>query len=107
MIGLFPKTDYTRGTAQLKAGDILVCCTDGILEACNQNDEEFGSEKLAAAVLRHRDKTSQGIIEAVLAEVNHWCDGIQADDKVLMVMKVNSDGTITRSESNLPKPELT
>lgn len=107
VIGLFPKTDYTRGTAQLKAGDILVCCTDGILEACNQNDEEFGSEKLAAAVLRHRHKTSQGIIEAVLAEVNHWCDGIQADDKVLMVMKVNSDGTITRSESNLPKPELT
>src|SRR5205085_7213859 len=32
VIGLFPATEYTRGTAQLKAGDILVCCTDGILE---------------------------------------------------------------------------
>jgi sigma-B regulation protein RsbU (phosphoserine phosphatase) len=107
VIGLFPKTDYSRGTAQLKQGDILVCCTDGILEACNDKDEEFGSEKLAASVIRHRHKTAQGIIEAVMEEVNQWCHGIQADDKVLMVMKVNSDGTITRSASQLPKPELT
>ena len=107
VIGLFPKTDYTRGVSQLKAGDILVCCTDGILEACNENDEEFGSEKLAAAVLKYRDKSAEEIIESVLAEVNQWCHGIQADDKVLMVMKVNTDGTITRSDSHLPKPELT
>ena len=107
VIGLFPKTDYSRGTAQLKNGDILVCCTDGILEACNENDEEFGSEKLAAAVLKHREKSAQGIIEAVLGEVNQWCHGVQADDKVLMVMKVNSDGSVTRSQSQLPKPELT
>jgi len=107
VIGLFPKTDYTRGTAQLKAGDILVCCTDGILEAADEKDEEFGSEKLAASVLKHRDKTAQGIIESVLAEVNQWCHGIQADDKVLMVMKVNSDGSVSRSDSPLPKPELT
>jgi sigma-B regulation protein RsbU (phosphoserine phosphatase) len=107
VIGLFPKTDYSRGTAQLKTGDILVCCTDGILEASDENDEEFGSEKLAASVIKHRDKTAQGIIEAVLGEVNQWCHGVQADDKVLMVMKVNSDGTVTRSQSQLPKPELT
>lgn len=107
VIGLFPKTDYTRGTAQLKNGDILVCCTDGILEACDEKDEEFGSEKLAASVIRHRDKSAEEIVQAVLGEVNQWCRGIQADDKVLMVMKVNSDGTTTRSQSNLPKPDLT
>lgn len=107
VIGLFPKTDYTRGTAQLKTGDILVCCTDGILEACDENDQEYGSEKLAAAVIKHREKSAQGIIDAVLAEVNEWCHGIQADDKVLMVVKVNSDGTTTRSDSTLPTPKLT
>lgn len=106
VVGLFPKTDYTRGTAQLKTGDILVCCTDGILEACNEGDEEFGTEKLAATVMKHRDKTAQSIVESVLAEVNQWCHGVQADDKVLMVMKVNSDGSITRSDSTLPKPRM-
>jgi len=107
VVGLFPKTDYTRGTVQLKAGDILVCCTDGILEACNENEEEFGQEKLAASVLKHREKSAQGIIEAVLAEVNRWCHGVQADDKVLLVMKVNSDGSIVRAQNPLPKSELT
>jgi len=107
VVGLFPKTDYTRGTIQLKAGDILVCCTDGILEACNENEEEFGQEKLAASVLKHREKSAQGIIEALLAEVNRWCHGVQADDKVLLVMKVNSDGSIVRAQNPLPKSELT
>ena len=107
VIGLFPKTEYTRGTVKLKTGDILVCCTDGVLEAFNEQDEEFGSDKLAASVLKHREKTAQEIIESVLAEVNLWCHGVQADDKVLMVMKVNTDGTITRSDSVQPKPELT
>lgn len=106
VIGLFPKTDYTRGTAQLKAGDILVCCTDGILEACDAGDQEFGSEKLAASVIGHREKSAQGIVDAVLSEVNLWCRGVQADDKVLMVMKVNSDGSLTQA-STLPQPHLT
>ena len=105
VIGLFPKTEYTRGSVQLKTGDILVCCTDGILEACNEQDEEFGSDRLAVAVLKDREKTAQGIVESVMAEVNQWCHGVHADDKVLMVMKVNSDGTVGRS--SLPKPELT
>lgn len=107
VIGLFPKTDYTRGTAQLKAGDILVCCTDGILEACDEADVEFGSEKLAASVIQHREKSAQGIVDAVLSEVNTWCHGVQADDKVLMVMKVNRDGSITQGSSALPQPNLT
>jgi sigma-B regulation protein RsbU (phosphoserine phosphatase) len=107
VVGLFPKTDYTRGTTQLKSGDILVCCTDGILEAANEHDEEFGSEKLAASVIKHRDRSAPAILESVLAEVNQWCHGVQADDKVLMVMKVNTNGTITRSDSTLPKPHVT
>lgn len=106
VVGLFPKTDYTRGTVQLKSGDILVCCTDGILEACNEQDEEFGTEKLAAAVLKHREKSAPAIVESVLTEVNQWCHGVQADDKVLMVMKVNTNGTVTRASSALPKPEI-
>jgi sigma-B regulation protein RsbU (phosphoserine phosphatase) len=107
VIGLFPKTDYSRGSVQLKRGDILVCCTDGILEAVNENDEEFGSENLAASVLKHKDKSAEAIVEAVLAEVNQWCHAVRADDKVLMVMKVNTDGTIARSDSQLPKLKLT
>lgn len=106
VIGLFPKTDYTRGVVQLKHGDILVCCTDGILEAYDTQENEFGSERLAQSVVKHRDKSAAGIVEAVMTEINEWCGGVQSDDKVLMVMKVSSNGQVQQAQSQPAKPHL-
>src|SRR5262249_1472264 len=88
VVGLFPRAQYRRGMAQLNPGDILICCTDGILEACNPSEEEYGTDRLARAVFLHRQKSAPEIVEAVLADVNEWCNNVHADDKVLMIMKV-------------------
>lgn len=95
VVGLFPKADYHRGSQNLKPGDVLVCCTDGILEASNHEEDEYGKERMADCVTRNRHKPAQAIIDAVLAEVNAFSKGTKyTDDKVLMVMKVASDGTV-------------
>jgi sigma-B regulation protein RsbU (phosphoserine phosphatase) len=92
VVGLFPQAEYERGSVRLEPGDVLVCCTDGILEATDGREEEFGSERLAAAVARHRAKNAQDIVECVLEEVNRFATGgTHVDDKVLMVMKVTRD----------------
>lgn len=104
VVGLFPDTEYTRGSAKLHPGDILVCCTDGILEASNRNDDEFGTERLAACVAKHRNKPAQVIVDAVLDEVNAWSiDGVHIDDKVLMVLKVTKDNLFTAATSKKPQ----
>ena len=41
MVGLLPGACYGQGDFQLLAGDILVCFTDGISEAMNEQDEEW------------------------------------------------------------------
>ncbi len=93
VIGLFLATEYQRGAAKLKPGDILVCCTDGIMEANDEKDEEFGTERLAASVYRHRHKPAQELVDAVLADVNAFsARGTHVDDKVLMVLKVTGSG---------------
>jgi sigma-B regulation protein RsbU (phosphoserine phosphatase) len=93
VIGLFPTAEYHRGTVKLEPGDILVCCTDGIPEACNEKEDEYGSERLADCIRNHRQKPAQAIVEAVLADVNKYAAGGKyTDDKVLMVMKVNGEG---------------
>jgi sigma-B regulation protein RsbU (phosphoserine phosphatase) len=93
VVGLFPDTQYQRGSAQLEAGDILVCCTDGITEACNLQEDEFGTERLAAAVAKNRHKAPQQIVDAVFAEVTEFArGGPHQDDKVLMVVKVTGSG---------------
>ena len=102
VVGLFPAMEYRRGAAKLEPGDVLVCCTDGILEACNDDEEEFGKERLAAAVARNRMKNAQGIVDAVLAEVNDFATGKYTDDKVLMIMKVAEDGNVQTGRIRMP-----
>jgi len=92
VVGLFPTAEYERGSAKLNPGDVLVTSTDGITEASNANDEEYGYERLAQCVSRNRHKTAEQIIEAVLEEVRGYAvGGVHVDDKVLMVLKVTKD----------------
>jgi phosphoserine phosphatase RsbU/P len=101
VIGLFPSAEYHRGSVDLTAGDIFVCCTDGILEAFNSSEEEYGMERLAEAVTKYKDRSAQEIVDAILSEVNEWCDGVHRDDKVLMVMKVMQDGSLSSGQSSM------
>ena len=95
VVGLFPTAEYERGSARLNPGDILVASTDGITEACNASDEEFGYERVAACVAKHRHKSAEQIIEAVLADVKDYSsEGVHIDDRVLMVLKVTKDHKI-------------
>jgi len=92
VVGLFPTAEYERGSAKLNPGDVLVTSTDGITEASNADDEEYGYERLAQCVSRNRHKTAEQIIEAVLEEVRGYAvGGVHVDDKVLMVLKVTKD----------------
>ncbi len=62
------------------------------------NDDEYGTERLAACVSNNHQKSAQGIVDAVLKEVNEFSKGgTHIDDKVLMIMKVSNDGSITQA----------
>ncbi len=88
VIGLFPRAEYNRSSVELHPGDVLVCCTDGVLEARNDDGEEYGASRLAQAAVQQRAKSAAEIAKCLIQEVNAWCNHIQADDKVLMVLKV-------------------
>ena len=60
VIGLFPAADYKRGSIKLESGDVLVCCTDGIYEAMDPNDDEYGTERLAKCVSANAQKPAPG-----------------------------------------------
>jgi sigma-B regulation protein RsbU (phosphoserine phosphatase) len=76
-------------TLPLRSGEVLVFYTDGFTEAMNAGQDEFGEERLEAAVSRHRDKSSSAIIEAVCEEVKTFAgDALQHDDMTMIVLKV-------------------
>jgi len=99
LIGLFPRSEYIRGQVRLQPGDVLVCFTDGVLEAspADDSENEFGVERLAEVVAETRHRTASEIVEAVLTEVARFSGGHQSDDRVLVVMKVTSEGVVTQA----------
>ena len=96
VVGLFPDSEYSRGSCKLQPGDVFVACTDGITEPCDLNEEEYGTERLAECVSRNRHRPAQEIIDCVLTELEEFArGGVHIDDKVLMVMKVVEGGIDT------------
>ncbi len=102
VIGLFPDVEYTRGSVKLEAGDVLVCCTDGILRARDGAEQEYGVERLAACVARNRNRSAQAVVDAVVAEVREFSLGVSNDDKVLMVLKVTKEAS-HRIQAMMPR----
>jgi sigma-B regulation protein RsbU (phosphoserine phosphatase) len=54
-LGSFPGVTYDEVTIPLSRGDLLVFCTDGIFEAMNADDQEFGAARLRDIVHAHRE----------------------------------------------------
>jgi sigma-B regulation protein RsbU (phosphoserine phosphatase) len=91
MIGAFDNCSYEQQTLQLDAGDVLVAYTDGVTEALNASDEEFGEERLRQMVASSLHLSAAELAERVVEEVRDWCsESGQQDDLTLVVMKVRS-----------------
>ena len=75
-----------------KTGLITYCnavmFTDGVTEALNPEEEEFGTERLSAILSGLADKSSQQIINAIKTAITDFADGAeQSDDITLLVVK--------------------
>jgi serine phosphatase RsbU (regulator of sigma subunit) len=87
VLGLFCDWDCLIEERALCAGDILAIYTDGITEAFNQADEEFGEARLIDSLRRYRHLSAQGVISAVLDEVRRFSAREQNDDITLTIAK--------------------
>lgn len=88
VVGAFPSLPYGEQTVPLGPGDLLVAYTDGITEPENAYGEDFGAERLAEVVMRHRDTEPCEIVAKILEAVRHWdTSEEQADDMTLMIVR--------------------
>lgn len=80
---------YQSGKIELQTGDVVVMFTDGISEAMNEADEEFGEERIAEIVAQHHEKSAQELKQLILEEVKTFCKGNYGDDVTMLVFKIN------------------
>jgi serine phosphatase RsbU (regulator of sigma subunit) len=82
----FQDVHFTTLEMSMEPGDLLVLYSDGIPEAANSDEEEFGEERMAEILLENKDKSAEEIKDSVLDAVTRHCHGMaQADDITLVV----------------------
>ncbi len=89
VLGLFPKAAYEERQFALRSGDCLLLTTDGVTEAADENDEEFGDERVIAAARAARSQGANGIRTRILEDVTQFCKGNFHDDASLIVITVD------------------
>ena len=88
MIGLIQQASYEDQEVPIQVGDILVIQSDGVSEAMNSNNVQFGEERLQNLLLEHKDRSAEEIIDIVIKEVRkHAGAHPQSDDITMMVIK--------------------
>jgi sigma-B regulation protein RsbU (phosphoserine phosphatase) len=87
-LGCFSEFPFEESAVALQPGDQLVVFSDGISEAVNQADEEFGEERVGNLAATHLDDSSAELIEKILHAVGRHAAGrAQHDDMTLVVVK--------------------
>jgi phosphoserine phosphatase RsbU/P len=87
VLGVFKNWECSIEERRLSRGDTLALYTDGITESFNAEREEFGEERLAEALRRHKAKSSHASVMSVVDEVRKFTPHEQHDDITLIVAK--------------------
>jgi phosphoserine phosphatase RsbU/P len=87
VLGSFPGLDFEIRSAWLAPGERLLLFTDGLTEAFDTAEEEYGDERLLAFLHAHRETAANQLIEALIADVLQFCGASRpTDDITLMVI---------------------
>ena len=88
MLGVFDMAAFEEDSLQLEPGDTLVMFTDGVTEAMNPDETEFGTGRLKMTLGGLAGKSSQQIIGGVRDAIKDFADGAeQSDDITMLVVK--------------------
>lgn len=87
-VGLMPDGQYRSEERQLEPGDTVVLYTDGITEASNPEDDEYGIERLAEVCRENRALDVAAMSEAIEKDVEIFTRGVPfADDRTLVLVR--------------------
>jgi sigma-B regulation protein RsbU (phosphoserine phosphatase) len=89
-LGILPEPTYEQRKLDLRDGDVVVLCSDGLKECIDRDGEEFGTERLELRLIELSRSTAQeiadGLLEATAAHAG--ANGEPQDDRTIVVLKV-------------------
>ncbi|HTT63339.1 MAG TPA: SpoIIE family protein phosphatase [Bryobacteraceae bacterium] len=87
-LGILSMANYSEYRAKVEPGDTLAIYSDGVTEATNSENEEFGDERFATVLTANRQRSAPEIVAAVNQALTEFAAGSpQADDITLIVAR--------------------
>src|ERR1700674_4835166 len=87
-VGIFADALYQVGTTRLEGGDWVVIFTDGVVEAVNAKDEEYGEAELIRQVDRGSGSAPADLLRTLLVELDRYVGNTpQHDDITCLLLK--------------------
>lgn len=89
VLGLLESVQYEVGEVRLGSGDLLAMVTDGATEALSVADEEFGDERVVAALRASARASAAEAVSALASAVTTWAGAAGcSDDLTVLILKV-------------------
>ena len=86
-IGMIEHATYVDESVNLLPGDRLYLYTDGVIEALDASEQEFGYERLMAEIERQRDRPLRAGLDVIADLVRDWSGGQLRDDVSLLAIE--------------------
>ena len=96
VLGVVPAAPFACGTVQLRTEDVMLVCSDGILESFDEAEREFGAHRLEAEFRRAQGGSAESILFSVLGAVQDFAAPRPLTDDMTLVIVRN-----TNSERNM------
>jgi phosphoserine phosphatase RsbU/P len=89
-VGMFPDSIYEEKIVELEPGDLVIAYTDGVVEATNENGEEWGVQGLLKAIAcgAQRSRNANDLVSSVFHSLDDFSRGHQTDDATLAVVQL-------------------
>jgi sigma-B regulation protein RsbU (phosphoserine phosphatase) len=87
VLGQFPDWRYEQSELQMSSGDRLVVFTDGLVEACNVDEEPFGEDCVVKIAREHPGSSARELMGLLTRAASRHCGGHFQDDASLLVLK--------------------
>lgn len=85
-LGILPQAEYEVGQLRLDSGDTLVIYSDGVSEANNLKEEEFGVERLSQVISKNITASAAGMRDKVESALSAFTQNAPANDDITLVI---------------------
>ena len=78
-------SSYETSTIQLKSNDVIVLCTDGIIEGKNPEDKQYGERRFIKSLISHVNSNPEIIVNELISDAEEFYQGVIVDDDLTLI----------------------